>query len=135
MSRDHWVYVIADVSSGKFTGPVKVGISGNPTKRLKQIQTSCPFKVEIAYLFACPARDIAETIERSFHDTQRHHLSHGEWFKLEPVIAIHLLCLAFRAHLSIFVDPAVIPIALEMIGVLAAEKQFDLAVPKSGVVH
>ena len=135
MKGDTWVYVISDVSSGKFCGPVKVGISKNPPKRLQQIQTSCPFRAEIAYLFACPNRGIAEAIERSFHDVQAAHQSHGEWFNLEPVLAIHALCIAFRAHLDVFVSPEIIPDALRQIGVLEAERKFNLAAPARKGMH
>jgi hypothetical protein len=86
-------------------------------------------------LFACPNRGIAEAIERSFHDVQARHQSHGEWFSLEPMLAIHALCIAFRAHLEIFVSPEITPFALEEIGVIEAERRFNLKVPTRPGVH
>jgi hypothetical protein len=130
MGDTHWVYVFAHKSESGLIGPVKVGISKDVNLRLSTIQTSCPYPIDLAYVFECPARDIARAIERSFHDVQHDKRSHGEWFNLEPVAAIHLLCLAFRAALSHNIDdPVVVDAALDCCGVYWAEKRFNLAVP------
>ncbi len=128
----NYVYVFAKKGhDGKMTGPVKVGMSKNVYKRLKNIQTSSPFPVEIAYMFAVPNNGVARDVERAFHETQREKRAHGEWFDYEPVQAIHLLCLCMRAMLDQFLtDKSLIEPALEMSGVLKAEKLFNLELPR-----
>lgn len=126
----HWVYVFAHKSVAGLTGPVKVGISKSVNARLATIQTSCPQPIDLAYVFECPNRDIARYIEESFHDTQKEKRTHGEWFNFEPVEAIHLLCIAFRAaFLHNLTDPELADEALELCGVHWAEKRFHLVVP------
>jgi hypothetical protein len=136
MDENHWVYVFAHQSEAGLTGPVKVGISKNVNARLSTIQTSCPQRIELAYVFECPNRGIARDIERSFHDTQAENRSHGEWFNFEPVQAIHLLCIAFRAALTHnLTGPKVMDAALDCCGVYWAEKRFNLAVPTGADIH
>ena len=131
-----WVYVFAHESAGALVGPVKVGISNNVNARLSTIQTSCPMPIDMAYVFECPNKQIARSIERSFHDTQRDKRTHGEWFAFEPVVAIHLLCLAFRAALEHNVDDkSLVDAALDLSGVYWAEKRFNLAVPHGASVQ
>jgi hypothetical protein len=126
----HYVYVIAKNGPDGLTGPVKIGISSKPNKRLSSIQTACPFQVEVACVFAAPSQAIARDIERMFHETQRDTHAHGEWFNVEPVVAIHLLCLGIRVALNEFVsDKSVISDALDLCGVRSAERRFNLAVP------
>ena len=58
----------------------KIGISGNPESRLKQIQTGCPFRMFLD--FECEVYD-AVRHEDYWHDYfQNFHLS-GEWFALD----------------------------------------------------
>lgn len=131
-----WVYVFARNGPSGLTSPVKVGISRNVSARLNNIQTACPFPVEMAYVFECPNRDIAQQIELSFHQTQRENRAHGEWFEYEPVKAIHILCVAFRSLLSHYVaDFEMVDTALDVSGVYWAEKRFNLAVPSGTSVQ
>ena len=132
----HWVYVFAHKSYAGLVGPVKVGISKDVNGRLSTIQTSCPNPIDLAYVFECPNRSVAREIERCFHETQKEKRSHGEWFNFEPVIAIHLLCLAFRSALAHNVrDPAIVDAALDICGVYWAEKRFNLAVPTGASIQ
>jgi len=137
MDQTHWVYVFARKGPAGLTGPVKVGISNSVDVRLSSIQTACPFPLDIAYVFECPSREIARQIERSFHEVQRHQRTHGEWFDFEPVAAIHLLCIAFRAALSHNMpdDPGLVADCLSLCGVQWAEKRFNLAVPEKASIQ
>ena len=57
-------------------GPVKIGSSADPMKRLETLATWSPLPLEIAAF--CPCNGFAETtIHRRFDD----HRLHGEWFK------------------------------------------------------
>ena len=137
MDEVHWVYVFAHKTDAGLTGPVKVGISKAVNARLATIQTSCPQPIDMAYVFECPNRDIARAIELSFHEVQKDKRSHGEWFNFEPLEAIHLLCLAFRAALSHHMgdDPDLVENSLSLCGVHWAEKRFNLAVPKGAQIQ
>jgi hypothetical protein len=124
MSEDHFLYVIAKKSDDAgMVGPVKVGISNNPKKRLATIQTACPFPVDLAYVFSCPNREIARQMERMFHETRRDKCLYGEWFDYSPRQTVAILCIAFhvalRCNLS---DDDLIEHSLEFCGVRAAEK-------------
>lgn len=79
-----YVYVVAKRERDKLVAPVKVGITANPSKRLDQIQTACPFPAGIMCCFACPNREAARSIERAFHDVEDGRNLHGEWFDIEP---------------------------------------------------
>jgi len=125
-----WIYVFARVSTRGLTAPVNIGISQSVGSRLTSVQTSCPFKIDLAYVFECPTRDIAQFIESGFHETQAIHNEFGEWFSFEPIEAIHLLCIAFRSILSVkLTDPDLILKSLDCAGVLWAERKFGLATP------
>lgn len=128
---DHYVYVLCRVDGNTRTGPVKVGMASDPDKRLRNLQTASPFKIEQVFCFGCPNKDIARELERSFHEVQSEHRLHGEWFDLEPIVAVHLVCLAYRAMLETTAPPDVHDAALDLAGVLWAEKKFGLAVPKA----
>lgn len=125
-----WVYVFSRKADAGLTKPVKVGISRNVDGRLSTVQTACPFKIDMAYVFECPNREIAEYLERSFHDTQKSACLHGEWFDYEPVEAIHLLCIGYRVMLELTCsDQKTRSDSLECAGVLWAEKRFGLEEP------
>lgn len=58
---------------------IKVGISQDPEKRLKQLQTGCPFPLAIIKLFK---HDDARYLEQELHkDLERYNTS-GEWFMI-----------------------------------------------------
>lgn len=128
----YWVYVFAHKGDAGLTGPVKVGISKDVDRRLGETRTYCPHPIDIAYVFECPNKAIARDIEKSFHVTQCTACTHGEWFDFEPVHAIHLLCIAFRAALQHNIDDLeILDASLDCAGVYWAEKRFNLAVPSS----
>lgn len=80
---DSYVYVIASSPEG----PVKVGCSKHPDKRLKQLQTGHSEVLELAYTTAVPAAQV-RLMERVIHETNRHRKVHGEWFDLTVENAI-----------------------------------------------
>lgn len=70
------VYFIKPVG---MDGPVKIGCSGNPRKRLSSLMSWSPFRLEIAATF--PGEyDLEENLHQCFSDLH----SHGEWFRPDP---------------------------------------------------
>ena len=59
---------------------MKIGISRDPRRRLKDLQTSVPYALEILYVL--PDAWLKE--EREFHCSLREHSLNGEWFKVTP---------------------------------------------------
>jgi hypothetical protein len=127
------VYVIGKITDGLMTGPSKIGISNNLSSRLATIQTSCPFKIDYAYMFECPEREWALALERSFHVTQRALKIQGEWFDIEPLLAVHLLCISYRALVATKANPEEARQWLDYAGVFWAEKRFNLGIPKGSL--
>lgn len=54
----------------------KIGFSANPTSRLKEIQTGCPFDLSIAGIIKGSKKR-----EKEFHEMFKEYRTHGEWFK------------------------------------------------------
>ncbi len=81
-STNSFVYVIGPPGSGR----VKIGTSLNPQKRLKELQTGNPDRLEV--LWAAPGgRDLESALHRTFSAYR----IEGEWFDfgtIEPVGAI-----------------------------------------------
>lgn len=125
----YWVYVFAKDGPNGLEAPVKVGITNSANSRLATIQTSCPFRIGMAYVFEVPNKEIAAHFERSFHRTQKSHRLHGEWFDIQPLDAIQILCIGYRVMLELTSDgdPKLIQSALDVSGVLWAEKKFGLS--------
>ena len=68
------VYIIGSLHFGF----VKIGYSKDVRKRLKQIQTGCPFELDIIARFPGTV-----AIEKSLHDKYDEYRLRGEWFKYE----------------------------------------------------
>lgn len=78
-----FIYVIAADENG----PIKIGISQNPEKRLRQLQTGHERRLILFHVQEFePER--AHLIERIIHNTVRHKRKIGEWFDLTVVEAI-----------------------------------------------
>jgi len=64
-------------------GPVKIGKTGNPEQRLKDMQTGSPVKLMIIHI-------INEDVESQMHRRFAKHRIHGEWFKPEGELKKYL---------------------------------------------
>jgi len=64
----------------------KIGVSSNVEKRIKEIQCSCPFSVEV--LITYPVSD-DYLIEKALHNKYNEHRQNGEWFNLSVITEIH----------------------------------------------
>lgn len=65
---------------------VKIGISKNPEKRLKELQTSHPRKLSIMKIFSVQCA--ALPVERVLHKLLSHKRSSGEWFEPKRLSAV-----------------------------------------------
>lgn len=61
-------------------GAVKIGIAGNVRKRLAQIQTHNPHRLEIHHEVEFPTRSMARQVESLVHETLTAEGLYGEWF-------------------------------------------------------
>lgn len=77
------VYII---SNGQ--GQVKIGRSADPKKRLGQLQTGSPFKLEILWSHNCRYQFIADAIEAMLHEHVRSYGLQGEWFDRAAINAL-----------------------------------------------
>lgn len=69
-----WVYIIACGDQ------VKIGISNDPEKRLKELATGMPFKPVLFHKRPFENRADAREIEKQLHWKFRANKSHLEWF-------------------------------------------------------
>lgn len=79
-SRASHIYIIgADPS-----GPVKIGISSNPSKRCRQLQSGCPLSLAVFKSWVIPESALVDacTIESNVHQKLRSDSVWGEWFSV-----------------------------------------------------
>lgn len=69
------IYLIKSISDGCY----KIGVSKNPDKRLKQLQTGNPSELHLLNVYESK---IAFKIEKVLHNTFNINKEHGEWFNL-----------------------------------------------------
>ena len=87
------LYVIA----ANKDGPVKIGYSKNPNKRLKQLQTSNSEKLTLFYS-AEFAEDKVKIAEGFVHGLSNQHRTSGEWFSISVEEAIWRIDYALIFH-------------------------------------
>lgn len=68
------------------TDQVKIGVTNNPNKRLKQVQTDCPYRVRFVFLQEWEG---AWGVERRIHAMIGSRRGIGEWFTLPSDDEIH----------------------------------------------
>lgn len=84
----HYVYIFCAHRKDRFVSPVKIGISDNPERRLREINsTACPYEIACCETFALPAKALAHRIERNFHTVYEENRLAREWFDMDPVEA------------------------------------------------
>ncbi len=81
MSGDCHIYIIADSRSG----PVKIGLAGSVSSRIKTLQTGNPRPLHLVYAVVVGSYSRAVLIESSIHKICAQHLIRGEWFEREAV--------------------------------------------------
>lgn len=81
-----YVYLMHDTSNNFY----KIGISNNPSYREKTLQSEKPTIENIAAK-KYPIRKIAESFEKSLHQTYADKRIRGEWFKLDEIDVKHII--------------------------------------------
>jgi hypothetical protein len=79
----HYLYIIGeelDVYCSSYSGSFKVGISSNPTKRMKDLQCANPRKLEFIFVAGFENRFICEVMECGMHSKMNTHKIRNEWF-------------------------------------------------------
>ena len=120
-----FVYIIATIRDGQAVAPVKVGISKSVGSRLATISTSSPAPVGLYLHFPLPQRDMAEAVERAFHQVMRRKRLNGEWFDLEPkqAKAAMMLNVGHFLSLAIGLEPSEITETLRDFGLYPEAEQ------------
>lgn len=77
------IYVI-----GREQGPVKVGISQKPHVRAYDLQTGCPYKIDLLFSAECESREQARAFETQVHAVLEDRRMASEWFDVESWEAI-----------------------------------------------
>jgi len=104
--RDHFVYLIARIGeSFEVSGPVKVGISKSPLKRMQTLQTGCHDRLVLISKHAFWKRRHAEMVEKSFHAAMEPYRLNGEWFDLSVPSAVVALDKALNQFVDHFLQP------------------------------
>ncbi len=81
-----YVYLMHDTSNDFY----KIGISNNPSYREKTLQSEKP-TIENLIAKKYPIRKIAESFEKSLHQTYSDKRIRGEWFKLDEIDVKHII--------------------------------------------
>lgn len=69
-----YLYLIRD----RATNAIKIGVSDNPQKRLRQLQTGSFGKLELLHTIECISHP-AKHLEKRIHHWFRFNLKRGEW--------------------------------------------------------
>ena len=76
--KENKVYLLRIINDDKTF--YKIGFTkGSVNKRVSDLQTGCPFKIEIVDTYNS---NYATTIEKILHNLYSHLKTHGEWFEL-----------------------------------------------------
>jgi len=92
----NYLYLICAIKGEEVSAPCKVGISQNPAKRLKGLQTAYPYKLIIYELWDFSNRSEVLAGEELAHASLAEHRLSGEWFSIEPKEALFKITLWFK---------------------------------------
>jgi hypothetical protein len=96
MIDPHYVYLVAHCrAQGELAGPVKVGFSRTPGKRLLSLQTGNPHCLKIVFQMAAPSAGLARHAEMIFHEVAKSTRLSGEWFDMGVADALATLVKCF----------------------------------------
>ena len=98
------IYIIANMRGKRPISPVKIGISSTPKKRIAALQTANPNRLVLLATFGVPTRDMAKAIEGAFRHVKADKRMAGEWFDIEPMYAVDLMCSNIRGALNYLLE-------------------------------
>jgi hypothetical protein len=90
-----WLYVISNAANPD--GPVKIGLSNAPERRLSQFQCSSPVLLKIWHAAEVPATCVLR-LEQAVHRQCSHRRVLNEWFDLTVADAILEVTMAIITH-------------------------------------
>jgi hypothetical protein len=103
---DNFVYIMGRLSSDyHLVGPSKIGISSNPSRRLKQVQASQSDRIVLVCQFGFLTREHARSVEKEFHRNCAGFRLEGEWFDMAPSDAVGVM----TKNLSDFIEQVMRP--------------------------
>jgi len=71
--------------------PTKVGVSDDPYKRIKELQTGNPRQLKIEFIIECSDREHAFHLEKTIHEVLFKRHLRGEWFSMSGHKALKVL--------------------------------------------
>lgn len=78
--------------------PVKIGITANVAARLASVQTGQHKRLSVIAAFTTPNREIARVLEGQWHRHFAADRLEGEWFNVDPIHALEVMCLSWRHY-------------------------------------
>lgn len=94
------MYLAAAIKDGKFSAPIKIGISKNPEKRIEDISKNMPYDISLVHVFTFKNKREAEFFEHGFHKKYKTQSLKGEWYDLIPSGALHWLIGHFHGYFA-----------------------------------
>jgi len=82
MSAKNKTFVYIIKAGSGYKSPIKVGVTDNVHKRMKQLQTGNPKELMLVMRFECNDRRHAFTLEKTIHETLEGRRLCGEWFEV-----------------------------------------------------
>jgi Meiotically up-regulated gene 113 len=89
--KSTFVYVIATQLGDDPIQPCKIGFASNPKKRLAGLQTASPYRLSLYATVGPLSRKEALIVEERFHKARSRYRMAGEWFEIEPDLALFFL--------------------------------------------
>lgn len=86
-----FLYIIGTLVGGVASAPTKVGISSNPTARLRELQVGSARKLMLCSMVMLEGRADAFGLEQEMHATLAEWGMSGEWFDVCPLYATGVL--------------------------------------------
>jgi hypothetical protein len=79
-----YVYFIEETDSYRSPKPVKIGLAGDPQKRLEKLQVGNSSELTLIMSIPCESPEEAGRLERSLHWIASKRFRHlrGEWFQI-----------------------------------------------------
>lgn len=122
-----YLYVICPFArENEPVGPVKIGITSNVAARLSSVQTGQHTRLRVLAAFPTPNREIARSRESNWHQHFADARLEGEWFKVDPIDALEVICMGWRHYfqnMPEFVDFVDVPFFEREVKVMRAWRQ------------
>lgn len=111
---------------------VKIGVTNNPTARLRELRTASAFPLEFSFIGACNTSGIA--IERKAHELLDQYRTHGEWFDCSPELAVSALY-GSASKLGHKIAPVAPNMVDKVVAICAGESSEDTETPVGPVLR